>query len=275
MALFVSIVHFMATPNSVKLAPTGEEILEAGRKKCGLGFFCWTIVLATLSFLSDAQAVDKSGDRWLFFSGASIADHNHFFYSGGRYHLSGDADNGGWILEAYAGTGRYSYLTQNVAGGSVDASFSVFEGAIGYGHRWEQGRIIGFVGIHNENHVLAPFDLGNRNHGDETGISGKLDLWVKPTENILLTVYASTTNVFSGYHANAFAGYRIFSNHDFYVGPEIAIGGNNSYQTSHFGIRASGIPLFGFFIAVAGGISQDPDTGSGTYGSFSLWYTAE
>ncbi len=243
--------------------------------KLGIRLVCWAIVPATLFFLPDAQADEKSGQRWLFFSGASIANNNHFFYSGGRYHLSGDADNGGWILEASAGTGRYSYLTKNVAGGIVDASFNVFEGAVGYGHRWEQGRIIGFVGVRNENHFLTPFDPGNQNQGDETGISGKLDLWVKPTEIILLTFYASTTSVFSGYHANAFVGYRIFSNHDFYVGPEIATGGNNSYQTSQFGIRASGIPLLGFSVAVSGGISEDRDTGSGTYGSFSLWYTAE
>ncbi len=227
---------------------------------------------AALFSTPGAEANEDPRFRRLIFSGASIASDNSFYYSGARYHISGNTDEGGWVLELSGGRGTYNYLTQNVPGGAVNATFNIADAAIGYGYRWDQGRVIGFIGIHRESHKLFPLDPGNLNQGSETGISGKVDLWVKPTENVLITLFGSVTSVFSGYYANAFAGYRFLAQDSLFIGPEFGFAGNNSYSAQHVGLRASGIRFRKLSFAVSAGFSNDPDSSSGAYGSLSSWY---
>ncbi len=89
---------------------------------------------------------------------------------------------------------------------------------------------------------------------------------------MLITLYGSVTSVFSGYSANAFAGYRFLSRDNLFIGVEFGFAGNNSYSAQHVGLRASGIRFRKLSFAVSAGLSNDPDTGSGAYGSFSSWY---
>ncbi len=245
-----------------------------GLRQKGRGSFAAGLVLVPAAFLSmpHTNAGEAADWRKLVFSGASVASDNAFYYSGARYHISGNTDAGGWVLEMSGGRGSYSYLTSNVPGGVVNATFNIAEAAIGYGLRWDQGRVIGFIGIRRESHKLFPLDPGNFNQGSETGISGKVDLWVKPTDNLLITLYGSVTSVFSGYYANAFAGYRVPSRDDLFIGPEFGIAGNNSYREWNIGFRASGLRFRKLSFAVSTGFSNDPDSGSGAYGSLGAWY---
>jgi Cellulose biosynthesis protein BcsS len=245
-----------------------------GLRQKGRGSFAAGLVLISAVMFSVPGAIANEDPefRRLIFSGASVASDNAFYYSGARYHISGNTDDGGWVLEFSGGRGTYNYLTQNVPGGVVNATFNIADGAIGYGYRWDQGRVIGFIGIHRESHTLSPFDPGNFNQGSETGISGKIDLWVKPTANVLITLYGSVTSVFSGYYANAFAGYRVFAQDNLFIGPEFGFAGNNSYSAQRVGLRASGIRFRKLSFAVSAGVSNDPASGSGAYGSLSSWY---
>ncbi len=131
-----------------------------GKRQKGGGSFAAGLALVSGALFAVPQANAEEAADWrrLVFSGASVATNGTFYYSGARHHFSGSTDAGGWVLELSGGRGTYNYLTQNVPGGVVNATFNIAEAAIGYGYRWDQGRVIGFVGLRRESHKLFPFD---------------------------------------------------------------------------------------------------------------------
>lgn len=233
--------------------------------------FTGVLFFVLINFTYSALAEDESEQRWLVFSGGSIATENQFFYSGGRFHAAGDTAGGGLILEALAGSGQYIYSTANVPGGLVSGRFSVVELSAGWGHRWDNGRVIGFVGVNYEDHELSPVDPGNTNQGEEWGIIAKIDLWVKPVDRVMVTAYGSVTSVFSGYYAQLFAGYRVHQDHDIYIGPETSVAGNNSYQEFKVGGRISGFSILKLSFAVSAGFAYSDDATESAYAALSSW----
>ena len=230
-------------------------------------------ILFFITFLlqKPAFAVDEIRQRSLMFAGVEISSNSQYFHTGIRQSLAGHIENTGWIFDVSYGLGTYHYKNTNAPGGKIEASFAILDAAFGYHYRWDKGGISVLAGVHGEDHILSAFDPGNVVQGEKFGVSGKLDIWAKPTPDILITAYGSVTNVYGGYYGRLYIGHRIPQLWNAFVGPELAILGNQTYMETRFGIQANSIPLGEFGITISAGISQNQDSRHSLYGSLNMW----
>ncbi len=205
------------------------------------------------------------------FSGVEVSSNSQYFYTGVRQNLSGYIDQSGWIYGISYGKGKYHYSNSTVPGGRVDATFKILDAAIGYQHRRETGALAVLIGLHGEEHLLSAFDPGNQVQGESYGISGQIDLWMKPKPNLFITLYGSANSVFGGYYGRVFAGYKVPLLGNAFLGPELALMGNKTYWETRLGVQIHSLQIRRWGLSASLGMSRNLDGNSSAYGSLAIW----
>lgn len=229
----------------------------------------------SLSTVFDTGYVKASSDlaveRSLIFSGVDVSSNSGFFYAGVRHNFSNSFDDSGWIFGSLQGAGVYRYKNTSLADGHIVAAFTVVDTAVGYQHRWETGAVAILAGFHQENHSLSVVDPGNHVQGAAAGPSILIDMWAKPDANILMTAYVSATSVYGSYYSRLFAGRRVSWLWNGFLGPELALMGNDTYWEVRLGAQLNSVNVGPWGLSASFGTSQNQDNNSSLYGSLSLW----
>lgn len=209
--------------------------------------------------------------RWLVFSGASVADDSYYFYSGVRAALSGDITKSGLIAGVTSGSGLYRYASGVTPGGTIAGRFVLVEATGGYQWSAPQFGFAVMAGARYEDHRLSAPDPGNRVQGDEAGLAGLAELWARPVPGWMVTAGASATSVFGGYHVRASLARKLPFGTDLYAGIEAALMGNDEYRQTRAGVMVSGVDIGIATLSASAGLVDDSETGDGVYGTLGAW----
>jgi len=231
-------------------------------------FFC-----LFLFFPSNALSNQVKSDiqRTLFVSGAALSSNALYFYGGFRQKIGGHLDESGWIFHGQYGHGLYFYDNKTIQPDPIEAAFAILDAGVGYEFRASDRSLTLLAGFHGERHVLSAFDPGNSVQGDATGFAGQVDFWWKPKPDVLVTAFGSATNVYSGFYARLFTGWRADWLGGAFTGPELAVTGNRTYWEARLGMQVNGLKLAGWGASVSAGVALNQDSRSSLYSGLTLW----
>ena len=201
----------------------------------------------------DASTTGSSAKSFFTEAGVTAAIPGSLSVSGGRLRVEGLA-------------GTYEYLSQTnrqIRGQQVAAA------ALG-GYEWvgPRSKFAVYLGGMALNTALSKPDPKNSANGSSLGLKGAIDFYTRPSERTMVSAYGAFATNDSQFFTRLRVGYMLPGG--FYVGPESAFMGNNTYALWQVGAFLTGVQ----FGPVQGGLSigyqQDRDRKSGIYGSADL-----
>jgi len=141
------------------------------------------------------------------------------------------------------------------------------DGAAMVGYEWvtKTTTVAGYVGAEIVNNHITPDDPNNTVKGTRGGLRIGVDAYVTPSDQTMLSgvAYYSTNN--SAYYARGKFGMAIGDR--VYIGPEVAILGDNFFRQMRIGGHVSGVRFGALQLGVATGFMSDRVRGSGAYGT--------
>ncbi len=184
----------------------------------------------------------------------------------GTFALTGAARESGARLrvEGRGGTYHYNLLSgQKISGQQEDGSIM-----LGYEYLWARGSLIGYVGANVQNNTLSPNDPTNPVQGTGWGFKIAGELYANPTDYTMVAASANYSTHHEFYYARMRMGYAVLDR--VFVGPEIALLGDDFYRQWRVGAFVSGGRVGPFDFGLSGGYVQDAVQGSGGYGTLDL-----
>ena len=138
------------------------------------------------------------------------------------------------------------------------------------GYEWvgPRSKFAVYLGGMALNTALSKPDPKNSANGSSLGLKGAIDFYTRPSERTMVSAYGAFATNDSQFFTRLRVGYMLSGG--FYVGPESAFMGNNTYALWQVGAFLTGVQ----FGPVQGGLSigyqQDRDQKSGIYGTADL-----
>lgn len=167
----------------------------------------------------------------------------------------------GLRVKAEALAGQYDYKA--ASGRTTTASKTQLTGLVGYEWTWTNARFGLFAGPTLGNTSVSPADPARRDTGVELGAKIVAQAWWQPTARTMASGYASYSTLADAYYLHAKAGYAVFGN--VYVGPEVALLGDDTSSQWRLGAHFTGLQLGPVQMSVAGGYLKDQSGKAGTY----------
>lgn len=135
----------------------------------------------------------------------------------------------------------------------------------GYEWVWRDAALAGYVGLNVRNTDLSRLDPQNTTVGTAVGAKAVLELYARPTDKTMIQAYGSYATTHNAYYARLRAGYALFGK--VYVGPEVAVLGDDFFGQYRVGAHLTGLRLGPFEFGVSGGYLNDRIQKSGAYTS--------
>ncbi len=241
-----------------------------------VGFSVSKSVLFAL-MISPARSADwypatpspKIIDDWIVSVDASTtgsSSKSYFLEAGATAAIPGSLSTSGARLRVEALAGTYEYLSATnlqIRGRQVEAA------ALG-GYEWvgPRSKFAVYLGGMALNTALSRPDPKNSANGASLGLKGAVDYYARPSERTMVSAFGAFATNDSQFFTRLRVGYMLPEG--FYLGPESAFMGNNTYALWQVGAFLTGVQ----FGPVQGGLSfgyqQDKDQKSGIYGSADL-----
>lgn len=227
-------------------------------------------LLAVLGCFCAARTADAdptSGDQdphFLFFGGTDLWRFGSFMHGGvlwspdGLYHE-------GFTLKLLMAGGAYRYLT-----GNDNVTGRQFLASVLPGWRFKQGKseTTIYLGLDVQNHGLSPDDIGNPLRGTHVGLRFAADVWLEPTDNMMVSSAFSLSTIQSSYWGRAQLGARIPDIG--WIGPEAHLFSDLGYQQYSVGAHLTGFKTAEFEWSLGTGYVIDKDGRNGPYGRLGL-----
>lgn len=138
----------------------------------------------------------------------------------------------------------------------------------GWRFKMERLELTVAAGIDLQHHRLWPDDPDSRYRGAHLGLRVGADLWYEPTPELMAAVNVSATSIGPSYWSRAAAGLRLFD--AVWLGPELHLLGDPTYQQVRIGAHATALSLFGYEWSAGAGYVGDSDHRRGPYIRFGL-----
>jgi hypothetical protein len=203
----------------------------------------------------DASATTTSNQTPFGYAAATIA------VGGGTLQQSGFRLK----LEGLAGT--YGYQQAD-----IDASErgKQYEGGAlaGYQAVWKNATLAAYLGVDVRENTIPAADPVNTALGTRVGFKAAIDAYLRPTDQTMLSTYASYSTAYDAYYARLRAGYSVFGLG--YLGPELTFLGDDYYGQTRLGAHFSGIQVGALQVGVAGGYVWDRGFKDGYFGTLEL-----
>ena len=233
--------------------------------------------LIITSAISPARSADwypatpslKVIDDWIVSVEASTtgsSSKSYFTEAGVTAAISGSLLTSGARLRLEGLAGTYEYLSTT----NKQIRGQQFEGAALGGYEWvgARSKFAVYLGGMALNTALSRPDPHNSADGASLGLKGAVDYYARPSERTMVSAYGAFATNDSQFFTRLRVGYMLPAG--FYIGPESAVMGNNTYALWQIGAFLTGVQ----FGPVQGGLSlgyqQDRDQKSGVYGSADL-----
>lgn len=242
------------------VAWAGGLLLAASAYLCGSNAFAQQ----TNSPPTKATPAAPHVDHFLIYSGID-GWQNGTFGHGGVVWAPRGLNEEGFVLKFLAGSGSYHYLN-----GSVDTLgiASLLDAMPGWHFKRGDVDLSVYAGLDLQNHRLRPDDLANQMRGMNAGLRVSADLWWQPTRATMTSANVSYATVGQGFWTRLAYGWRVFEK--FYVGPEVHLMGDDTYQQWRAGAHLTALRIGSFEWSFGAGFVSDSDTRSGFYGRVGL-----
>ena len=227
-------------------------------------------VLAVLGYIctaGTASADPDGGDpdpHFLFYSGTDLWRFGAFMHGGVLWSPDG-LNREGFTLKLLMAGGAYRYLAgnDNVTGRQLLASVLP-------GWRFKQGRFetTVYLGIDVQNHRLSPDDIGNPLRGTHVGLRFAADVWLEPTDVMMVSTAFSLSTIQSSYWGRAQLGGRIPEIG--WIGPEAHLFSDLGYHQYSVGLHLTGFKTAEFEWSFGAGYVIDNNRRTGPYGRLGL-----
>lgn len=244
----------------------------------------WLAILLAAG-VNSAQAADwytgaptaEDRDNWIVSVDASTSftsTNSVFVNAGATAALGGTMQESGGRMRAEGMVGSYEYTTSATTTPVVAAAKKIradqIEGAALAGYEWvgPDTKIAGFLGLSLRNTTLSAIDPLNQVQGTSFGVKAAIDYYARPSEKIMVAAYGSITTNNKAYFGRVKAGYRVFG--DIYVGPELAVLGNDFFKQWRLGAHLSGLQLGPIQASISAGYLADAAQKNGMYTSLDV-----
>ena len=191
---------------------------------------------------------------------------SYFMEAGATAAIPGSLSTSGARLRVEGLAGTYEYLSAN----KMQIRGQQVEGAALGGYEWvgPRSKFAVYLGGMALNTALSRPDPHNSANGVSLGLKGAIDYYARPSELTMVSAFGAFATNDSQFFTRLRVGYMLPGG--FYIGPESAFMGNNTYALWQVGAFLTGVQ----FGAVQGGLSigyqQDRDQKSGIYGAADL-----
>jgi hypothetical protein len=224
-------------------------------------------VLGYLCSVDDARSDPVAGEsepHFLFYSGTDLWRFGAFMHGGvlwspdGLYHE-------GFTLKLLVAGGTYRYLAGNDNVTGRQALASVLPG---WRFKQERFETTVYLGLDAQDHRLSPDDIGNPLRGTHFGLRFAADVWLEPTDVMMVSSAFSASTIQSSYWGRAQIGGRIPDVG--WIGPEAQLFSDLGYHQYSVGLHLTGFKTAEFEWSFGGGYVIDINRRTGAYGRLGL-----
>ncbi len=209
----------------------------------------------------------ENGERvphFLFFGGTDLWRYGMFMHGGGLWSPEG-VDREGFTLKLLMAGGAYRYQSgaATVVGHQLLASVLP-----GWRFKQERFETTVYFGLDLQNHQFFPDDPANGLRGTHVGARLAADVWLEPTNVMMVSTAFSLSTIKSSYWGRAQFGGRIPGLG--WIGPEAHLFSDLAYRQMSVGLHLTGFKTADFEWSVGAGYMRDTDHRNGAYGRLGL-----
>jgi hypothetical protein len=233
-----------------------------------VGALCSNAALAQNWYVAPSAVVPPTD--WLVaidLSGTATSNHTDFVYGATTFALASTLQQSGFRLRLEGLGGTYGF---EQAPTNVTTTGKQYEGGalIGYHQVWNFGSLGAYVGANVRENTVPSSDTSNSALGTRVGFKAAVDAYLLPAPATMMSVYGSYSTAYDAYYARFRAGYSLFGFG--YLGPEVAVLGDDYYNQTRVGAHLSAMQLGALQVGVSGGYVWDRAYKDGYYGSLEL-----
>jgi hypothetical protein len=233
-----------------------------------VGALCSNAALAQNWYVAPSAVVPPTD--WLVaidVSGTATSNHTDFVYGATTFALGGTLQQSGLRLRLEGLGGTYGF---EQAPTNVTTTGKQYEGGalIGYQQVWNWGSLGAYIGANARENTVPSADSTNSSLGTRVGFKAAVDAYLLPAPATMMSVYGSYSTAYDAYYARFRAGYSFFGFG--YLGPEVAVLGDDYYNQTRVGAHLSAMQLGALQVGVSGGYVWDRAYKDGYYGSLEL-----
>ena len=202
--------------------------------------------------------------HFLFFTGTDLWRFGAFMHGGALWSPDG-VNREGFTLKVLMAGGAYRYLS-----GTTDITGKQLLAAVLPGWRFKQERFetTVYFGLDLQNHKFFPDDPLNALRGTHVGARFAADVWLEPTEIMMVSTAFSVSTIRSSYWGRAQFGGKIPGLG--WVGPEAQVFSDLAYRQYSAGLHLTGFKMAEFEWSVGAGYVLDTERRTGPYGRLGL-----
>jgi hypothetical protein len=186
------------------------------------------VAMATVVLASPAASEDKQSTAAFF--GIEGGPRSEFVYAGAIVAANGDLGRSGVLFRGLAGYGWYEY-TGGV--GEVDGRISLLDAMVGYQYVGLNLRVLGFIGVEQQDHDHSVFDPFNPVRGSETGLKMAGEISSLIGNPWYFNLMGSYSTAFDSYWSRLRVGYSFGKA---ILGPEVWAFGNEAFDAQRVGV---------------------------------------
>jgi outer membrane immunogenic protein len=201
--------------------------------------------------------------RVVTFAGFDVAKSSYGALAGAIIAPSNSIDSSGLRVLILGEAGHYKYPDDP---GSIRGTYTSGDLLIGYAFEGDNYSINLMAGGNATNHMLSEIDTENSVQGTAFGGKVRTDAWVNPTPATLVYGEADYSTAFRTYYAKAKLGYDITNGERVFVGPEVAVLGNERFNQWRLGGHITQLKLGKTQVDITGGYAHDSVVGNSAYG---------
>ena len=222
---------------------------------------------APLPILTKARSSDETESNIMGFSGIDVSKFSTSGWVGTLIAPSKDLDTSGPRVWVVGEAGGYMYFSGATAFRGVYESGEVLAG---YGFEGDNYSINLLAGPNAVNHVVSPYDPTNHVQGTEGGIKVRADAYLTPTTGMMSYTEGEYSTAFQTYWARQKFGFDVTNGQQIYVGPEVAVLGDERFNQWRVGGHISNMKVGKLEIDISAGFADDSIVGKSAYGHLEL-----
>jgi hypothetical protein len=222
------------------------------------------IYKAPVSKATSSAPNDNGAPDWgYFYAGVDVSKYSYSGIMGALIAPYKDMNASGLriLIGGEGGVYKYGTATGFIRGTYVDGQL-----LIGQAFEGDNYSVNLLAGANAINHTLSRFDPDNSVRDSEFGAKVRGEIWVNPTSATMIYGEAEYSTAFQTYFASAKVGYDIAVGKQLFVGPEVAVLGNERFDQWRVGAHLSQMMLGKrLSVDISAGYANDSSIGGGAY----------
>jgi outer membrane immunogenic protein len=223
---------------------------------------------APLPILTKARSADETeSNNIMAFTGLDVSKFSVSGWIGTLIAPTKDLDTSGVRVWLVGESGGYLYHDGAAAFHGIYESGEVLAG---YGFEGDNYSINLLAGPNAINHMVSPFDPTNHVQGTDGGIKVRADAYLTPATGFMSYSEGEYSTAFQTYWAREKIGFDVTRGQEIYVGPEVAVLGDERFNQWRVGAHISNMKIGKIQVDLSAGYADDSIVGTSAYGHIEL-----